>query len=118
MKPSHEAGMNLSYHWVAGNSVNYTLKYGLYLGYWQMSFAKGWNRFGNKEQSLDSFSKGFSLSPQIGLMIGTPTLRLAFNAAYRFIDLKNDNDVLGRKTTQGWELGTAIVVGFFGETAR
>ncbi len=107
VQPQHEVGVNLSYWWASGE-LRYSITPSVYIGYWQMAFEKGWDRFGQDQAEQASDAKGFSISPQIEVSIGTPSLKLAVSAAYRAIDLEYDTSALGSSVAQGIEIGGAV----------
>lgn len=108
LQPAHEVGVSLHYWWVAGDELFCTLIPSLHIGYWQMSFEKGWDRFGKDEAEQSSGAKGVSISPQLGMSIGTREFKFAITGAYRFIDLKYDTSVLGSSTANGWDIGANV----------
>ena len=59
VEPQHEIAVDLSY-WRSTGKIRYALTPRLTIGYWQLSFEKGWNRFGCDEIEHSSDAKGFS----------------------------------------------------------
>ncbi|HBA85926.1 MAG TPA: hypothetical protein DCZ95_17725 [Verrucomicrobia bacterium] len=107
VKPQHEVGINLN-AWRTLGGLRYMLTPRIYVGYWQLSFEKGWTRFGSDEMEQSSDAKGFGISPQIEGSVGTSAFKLGVFAAYRAMDLEYDTSVLGSSVAQGLEIGGAI----------
>lgn len=103
----HEAGACLTYWWATGG-LHYAITPSVYFGYWQMSFEKGWDRFGLDQAEQSSDASGISISPQIEVSIGTSNLKLSLSAAYRAINLEYDTAVLGSSVAQGFEVGGSV----------
>lgn len=108
INPAHEVGVSLRYWWAGSRRLISAITPHLAVGYWQMAFEKGWDRFGRDEAELRSDAKGFGFAPGLNLSTGTKELRLTLHGAYRFIDLEYDTDALGNEVAQGWEVGAGI----------
>jgi hypothetical protein len=103
----HEVGTNFMFWWEI-NGLRYTITPRLNIGYWQMSFEKGWNRFGRHQAEQYSDAKGISISPQLEASIGTYKFKLGIFAAYRAINLEYNTAVLGNSMAQGLEIGASV----------
>lgn len=110
MNPAHELGAGVSFERLSRSGLRYSLQPMIMVGYWKMKFEKGWDRFGKDETAFVAEGKGFSLSPQIALEVGTKRLRLSTFAGYRIMNLDYETDALGSETAKGWEAGVAFVL--------
>ena len=108
MEPAHEIGAGFGQ--TAGERVQVWLSPMLFLGYWQISFSRGWDRFGSDETTLTGDARGFSLFPEIELGLGTTRLRGSVTVGYRSLDLEYEPRSLGNARADGWELGVALRV--------
>jgi hypothetical protein len=108
VSPAHEVECSLRYWWFANNEILWAIEPAVSVGYWDMTFEKGWDRFGLDEAEQTSDAKGVSVSPQFGVSSGTRDLRLSVVAAYRFVNLEYDTDVLGNEVAQGWEVSGSV----------
>ena len=103
----HEIGVHISY-WRDTGSLRYAVTPGIFVGYWKMSFEKGWDRFGRDEPELSSEAKGISISPQIQASLGTPDMKVGIFLAYRAVDLEYDTTELGSSVAQAMEIGASF----------
>jgi len=105
----HEVGIKATY-WQAfgGNKLYFSITPGLYLGYWQMAFAKGWDRFGRDQAEAESDASGFSISPQIAFTIDTSNLNFTVFTGYRAISLDYDYDSMDSSSATGVEFGASV----------
>ncbi len=112
MQPAHEIHGGVSYKVSSDKSTTVTISPRLALGYWEMQFEKGWDRFGADEISLKSDAKGFSFSPQIVLSAGSDFMNGSLLIAYRYMSLDYDYSELGSEVAQSWEAGLNIAFSF------
>jgi hypothetical protein len=105
----HEIGIKATW-WQANSEYNfqYSITPGLYLGYWQMAFAKGWDRNGRDQVEAESDASGFSISPQIAFTIDTSNLNFTVFTGYRAISLGYDYDSMDSSSATGVEFGASV----------
>lgn len=105
----HEIGIKATW-WQVVNKTDfkYSITPGLYLGYWQMAFAKGWDRNGRDQVEAESDASGFSISPQIAFTIDTSNLNFTVFTGYRAISLDYDYDSMDSSSATGVEFGASV----------
>ena len=105
----HEVGLKATY-WqsIGSDKFRFSITPGLYLGYWQMVFDRGWNRFGHDQTEWKSDADGFSISPQIAFTIDTSNLNFTVFTGYRAISLDYDYDSMDSSGATGVELGASV----------
>ncbi|MCI5122661.1 MAG: hypothetical protein D3908_16040 [Candidatus Electrothrix sp. AUS4] len=105
----HEVGIKVTWWQAVSNTdFQYSITPGLYLGYWQMAFAKGWDRFGRDQVEAESDAGGFSISPQIAFTLDTSNLNFTVFTGYRAISLDYDYDSMDSSSATGVELGASV----------
>ncbi|MEM7586177.1 MAG: hypothetical protein AAF560_22490 [Acidobacteriota bacterium] len=75
------------------------------VGYWDLAFEKGWDRFSQRQPALSARATGLSLAPQAELSFGTRAHRLELLLAYRFLELSYDAASLEDSSGEAWEVG-------------
>lgn len=105
----HEIGLKATY-WqsIGSDKFRFSITPGLYLGYWQMAFEKGWDRFGRDQAEAESDASGFSISPQIAFTIDTSNLNFTVFTGYRAISLDYDYDSMDSSSATGVEFGASV----------
>lgn len=105
----HEIGVKASFNSsISGTKAHYSITPSIYLGYWQMSFEKGWDRFGRDETEYTSDADGFSISPQIAFALENKQLNFSVFAGYRAISLDYDSSSSDSSTATGIEFGASV----------
>lgn len=105
----HEVGLKAIY-WqsIDSDKFRFSITPGLYLGYWQMTFDRGWNRFGHDQAEWKSDASGFSISPQIAFSLDTSNLNFTVFTGYRAISLDYDYDSMDSSSATGVEFGASV----------
>ena len=112
---AHEVGVGLGFGSMPMNNGEGTGNYwellpSVNLGYWEMEYEKGWNRFGRDQASIRTAASGFSLSPRLQITFGGPRIFVSAGVAYRAMRLEYDVDILDESAPSGWEASAAIGV--------
>ena len=121
VSPAHEIGIGLAFgrklikeEWGTGRGTDlyWDVRAGISIGYWNMEFAKGWNRFASDQTSIQSEASGYSIYPHIDVMYGGSKYFGSAGVGYRIINLDYEADILDDETAKGWEVGITLGLRF------